>query len=97
MSRPLFDRTRSGVVPTDAGQLMLRRAKAILGQTDNLMRKLGGMGIGEQEEIRVAAGPSAAGTILGPPVASMLNKRTGPRLKIVMDHWVDTILSHRCR
>jgi DNA-binding transcriptional LysR family regulator len=97
MGLPLFERMRSGVVPTDAGQLLLRRAKAILGQTDDLMREIGGMGNGEQEVIRVAAGPYAAGTILGPAVASMLNKRPGLRFKVVVDHWVDTIRKLRER
>jgi len=97
MGLPLFDRTRSGVVATDAGQLMLRRARAILGQTDDLMREVGGMGAGEQEEIRVAVGPYAAGTVLAPALASMLNKRPGLRFKVVVDHWVDTIQKLRER
>jgi DNA-binding transcriptional LysR family regulator len=97
MGCPLFERMRSGVVPTDSGQLLLRRAKAILGQADDLMREVGSIGTGEEEEIRVAAGPYPAGMILGPAVASMLNKRPGLRFKVVVDHWVDTIRKLRER
>jgi DNA-binding transcriptional LysR family regulator len=97
MGKPLFERMRSGVVPTDTGQLLLRRAKAILGQTDDLMREVGNMGTGEQEEIRVAAGPYPAGMVLGPAVVSMLGKRPGLRFKVVVDHWVDTIRKLRER
>ena len=94
---PLFERMRSGVEPTDAGQLLLRRAKAILGQTDDLMREIGGLGTGDQAQIRLAAGPYAAGTIVGPAVAAMLNKQPGLRFTLMVDHWVDTIRKLRER
>ncbi|MEE4295039.1 MAG: LysR family transcriptional regulator [Wenzhouxiangella sp.] len=97
MGKILFDRMRSGVLPTDAGQLLLRRAKAILGQADDLMREVGGMGAGEQEEIRIAAGPYPAAMVLSQAIASMLKKRPGLRFRVVVDHWVDTIRKLRDR
>ena len=97
IGQSLFDRRKSGVEPTDAGQLLLRRAKAILGQTDDLMREIGGLGADEQVEIRVAAGPYPAGMIVGPAVASMLGKRPGLHFKLIVDHWVDAIRKLRDR
>jgi DNA-binding transcriptional LysR family regulator len=94
---PLFERMSTGVEPTDAGQLLLERAKAILGQADDLMREIGGLGTGEQAEIRLAAGPYAAGTIVGPAVAAMLGKRPGLRFNLKVDQWVDTIRKLRER
>ena len=94
---PLFERMSTGVEPTDAGLLLLKRAKAILGQTDDLMREVGGLGTGEQAEIRLAAGPYPAGTIVGPAVAAMLGKRPGLRFSLKVDHWVDAIRKLRER
>ena len=88
---PLFERMSTGVEPTDAGLLLLKRAKAILGQTDDLMREVGGLGTGEQAEIRLASGPYPAGTIVGPAVAAMLGKWPELRFSLKVDHWVDAI------
>ncbi len=97
MGLPLFERMRSGVEPTDAGQLLLKRAKAILGQTDDLMREVGGVGTGVQAGLRVAAGPYPAGMIVGPAVASMLGKWPELHFDIIVDHWVDAIRKLRDR
>jgi DNA-binding transcriptional LysR family regulator len=72
MGLPLFERMRSGVEPTDAGQLLLKRAKAMLGQADDLMREVGGVGTGVQAGLRVAVGPYPAGMIVSPAVVAML-------------------------
>jgi DNA-binding transcriptional LysR family regulator len=97
MGELLFERKTSGVEPTDIGQLLLRRAKAILGQADDLMREVGNMGTGKQEEIRIAAGPYPAGIILSPTIAAMLKKRPDLRFRVVVDQWVDTIRKLRDR
>lgn len=97
MGLPLFERMRSGVEPTDAGQLLLKRAKAILGQTDDLMREVGGLGKGGEGRLRVAAGPYAAGMVLGPAVASLSRKQPELHFDIIVDHWVDAIRKLRER
>jgi len=98
MGLPLFERTRSGVEPTDAGQLLLKRAEAILSQTDDLMREIGGLGTGVQGGgLWVTAGPYPAGMIVGPAVASMLRKWPELHFNIVVDNWVDAIRKLRDR
>lgn len=87
----LFERKRSGVVPTDAGQITLRRAQAIVGQTNDLLREVGGIDRKDQEEIRISAGPYPAGMILSSAIASMLKKKTNLRFKVEVDHWVEAI------
>jgi DNA-binding transcriptional LysR family regulator len=97
MGLPLFERMRSGVEPTDAGQLLLKRAKSILGQADDLMREVGGVGTGAEMGLRVAVGPYPAGLIVAPAVASMLGKWPDLKFDIIVDHWVDAIRKLRDR
>jgi len=97
MGLPLFERLRSGVEPTDAGQLLMKRAKAMLGQADDLMREVGGVGTGVQAELRVATGPYPAGMIVGPAVASMLRKWPEMHFDIIVENWVDAIRKLRDR
>jgi DNA-binding transcriptional LysR family regulator len=97
MGLPLFERMRSGVEPTDAGQLLLKRAEAILSQTDDLMREVGGLGTGVQGGLRVTAGPYPAGMIVGTAVASMLRKWPELHFNIAVDNWVDAIRKLRDR
>jgi DNA-binding transcriptional LysR family regulator len=97
MGLPLFERMRSGVEPTDAGQLLLKRAKAMLGQADDLMREVGGLGMGVQGGLRVAVGPYPAGMIMGPAIAAMLGKWPNLHFDIIVDNWVDAIRKLRER
>jgi DNA-binding transcriptional LysR family regulator len=97
MGLPLFERLRSGVEPTDAGQLLLKRAEVILSQTDDLMREVGGVGTGVQTGLRLSAGPYPAGMIVGPAVASMLRKWPERHFNIAVDNWVDAIRKLRDR
>ncbi len=97
MDIPLFERLRSGVEPTDAGQLLLARAKAILGQADDLMREVGRVGTGVQAGLRVATGPYPAGMIVGPAVASMLRKWPELHFDIIVNHWVEAVRKLRDR
>jgi DNA-binding transcriptional LysR family regulator len=97
MGVSLFERKRSGVEPTDAGGLMLKRAKAILGQAEDLMREVSGLENGESPELRVSAGPYAASMVLSPAVAVMLEKRPKLRFRLQTDHWVATIRKLRER
>lgn len=88
MGTPLFIRARKGVEPTDAGQLMLKRARAIVSQTEDLMRE--GMVLRKTKgtEIRIAAGPYAGHLILAPSVARQLAAEPGFRFDLRIDHWV---------
>lgn len=88
MGTPLFIRARKGVELTDAGQLMLKRARAIVSQSQDLMRE--GMILRKTKgtEIRVAAGPYAGHLILAPTVARQLAAEPGLRFDLRIDHWV---------
>jgi DNA-binding transcriptional LysR family regulator len=97
MGLPLFERLRSGVEPTDAGQLLLKRAKVILGQAEDLMIEVSGLGTGVQVGLRVSAGPYPAGMILASTVASMLGKWPEMHFEIIVDHWVEAIRKLRDR
>ena len=97
MGLPLFERMRSGVEPTDAGQLLLKRAEAMLGQADELMREVGGVGTGVQAGLRVAVGPYPAGMIVAPAVASVLGKWPELHFDILVENWVDSIRKLRDR
>lgn len=91
MGSPLFVRGRKGVDPTDAGQLMLKRARSIVGQTDDLLRE--GLAFQKQNttEIRVAAGPYPAHMIVAPTIARQLLAEPTFRFELRVDHWVKVV------
>jgi DNA-binding transcriptional LysR family regulator len=90
MGSLLFVRGRKGVGPTDAGQLMLKRARAIVGQTEDLMRE--GQAMKKRtSEIRIVAGPYAAQLIVAPTVARQLLAESTFRFDLRIDHWVKVV------
>ncbi len=84
----LFLRARTGVEPTEAGLLMLKRARAIVGQADDLMREGSALRKTKVREVRVAAGPYAAHLVVAPTVARLLAADPRLRFDLRVDHWV---------
>jgi DNA-binding transcriptional LysR family regulator len=91
MGAALFVRGRKGVDPTDAGQLMLKRARSIIGQTEDLMRE--GLAFRKQNttEIRIATGPYPAHMLVAPTVARQLAADPTFRFDLRIDHWVKVV------
>ena len=54
MRTKLFTRTQGGVIPTEAGKLLIERARPLLQQLSQLKEDLGDAAAGQQSEIRAA-------------------------------------------
>jgi len=83
----LLDRTRSGVVPTQMGELVLRRGTALLSGAEELQREIvlsRGLEIGE---LAVAAGPYPAELSVGVAAGRLLARHPGLSMDIRVGGW----------
>jgi DNA-binding transcriptional LysR family regulator len=76
----LFDRERSGVVPTAGGKMVVEQARAILAATDDLSRNLRMFGKGEAGRIEFGLGPMLASLLLPTLTRSLMQSR--PNLQV---------------
>src|SRR5215213_10144673 len=77
---PLFQRTARGVVLTEAGRLLLPRARLLLAGLEEAMAEVGELNREPGGRVRLAAPPSLA-DILYPPLAARVLERL-PRVRL---------------
>jgi DNA-binding transcriptional LysR family regulator len=78
----VLERTSAGVRPTNGGQALAERAKALLEDYDSTMAEVRRMNLGESERLRIGYTASAFQEYLAPALAVL--QRAYPRLKIKM-------------
>ena len=78
----VLERTSAGVRPTNGGQALAERAKALLADYDAAMAEVRRLNRGESERLRIGYMASAVQEYLGPALAVL--RRDYPRLKVKM-------------
>ncbi|TXL65269.1 LysR family transcriptional regulator [Zeimonas arvi] len=92
---PLLVRNRRGVAPTAAGEVLLRRAREILGALDRTLAELDEFSTGVQGSVRVVASVSALAEDLPDDIASFLAAYQSVR--VVLDEAVSTAIVRMVR
>ena len=78
----VLERTSAGVRPTKGGQVLAKRAKALLSDLDSTLAEVRRLNRGESERLRIGYIASAVQEYLGPALAVL--RRTYPRLNVKM-------------
>lgn len=84
---PLFDRQRTGVTPTIYGEALLRRAEAILEQTQELEREIELLQGLDKGYLAVALGAYAADLSAGRAVGELLQRHPKLRCRVMLSSW----------
>lgn len=92
---PLLVRGRRGVAPTAAGEVLLRRAREILGTMARMHAELGEFSTGVQGSVRVVASVSALAEYLPDDIASFLARYQSVRVSL--DEAVSTAIVRMVR
>lgn len=87
----LFERGKQGVRPTDAGQLVLNRARLLALQSEDLEREVGALRKGGGVGLRLACGPYPARLLVGRTLALCLEQAPGFRATVAMDSFPKVI------
>lgn len=93
----LFERGRGGVRATDAGLLLLDRARDVLARADDLGRELEALRGLDTAEIALGAGTYPAGLLVGRALAAMAAQRPGTRVTVTVDNVVKLLPGLRRR
>lgn len=91
--RPLFERTRAGVVPTDIGRVYLERARDLLRMADAFDSEIGGTDAARRSRAAMGAGPFPAESFLGPAAARLIESQPHASIQIVAGAW-DELQQH---
>lgn len=83
---PLLVRGRRGIVPTAAGQTLLRQARDVLSVMSRMHAELSEFASGVQGSVRVAASPSALAEHLAEDIARFLAEH--PQVRVSLDEGV---------
>ena len=83
----LFDRTRTGVVPTAVGQVVVDRARRVLREASDLDREVSLALALEIGHIRVGVGPYPAEISVGKAAGRLTGRRPGVQVELVVSHW----------
>jgi len=87
----LFHRSRAGARPTDAGELLLSRARGLVAQADELARSMRALGAAGAWELRIGAGPYPAEMILGPVLARLADRHREAAFNVVLDQFTELV------
>ena len=93
----LFQRTGSGVLPTDLGRLYIERAHDVLRLADELERETLGMRTVERGNVTVGAGPYIAESVVSRAAAECTQQHPRVGLRIVVRHWDELLRLLRSR
>ena len=80
----LFDRGRSGAVPTVFGLAVIERGRALVRDSNALLAELHALAGLETGQLNIAAGPYAADDLVGPAVARLVGARPGLRVRVTV-------------
>jgi DNA-binding transcriptional LysR family regulator len=92
---PLFERHRSGVRLTPAGELLLARARGILSGADEARRELAELAHGEIGRLHVGAGPTMAEYLLPSAVSALISRF--PRIELSVTSALNDVLFGKLR
>ncbi len=79
---PLFERHRRGVVPTDAGEMLLEHARGMLAGADRLARDMASYGRGVKGQVRMLASVSSIAEFLPDDIASFLQAPAHAEIRV---------------
>jgi DNA-binding transcriptional LysR family regulator len=82
---PLFARHRRGVVPTDAGEMLLEHARGMLAGADRLARDMASYGRGVKGQVRMLASVSSIAEFLPDDIASFLQDPAHAEIRVDME------------
>jgi DNA-binding transcriptional LysR family regulator len=85
----LFDLTRTGVVPTAVGQLVIDRTRRVLREARDLEREVSLALALETGRIRVGVGPYPAEISVGTAAGRLTGRRPGVQVELVVSHWAN--------
>ncbi len=83
----LFDRGRSGVVPTPTGLILLARARGLLKQASEVEREIDLLIGRAAGHLRIGAGPYPAAISIGSAVARLIREHPGLSIDVQVGDW----------
>jgi DNA-binding transcriptional LysR family regulator len=91
----LFQRNRSGVVPTDLGRLYIERARDLLRMADELESEAVGHAAQRTGRVSIGGGPYPTDSFLGPATALFVEQFPRVSVQLLAGDWDDLV--HRLR
>lgn len=91
LGTPLFERLRSGTVPTDAGRLLILRARQIVQMAESLDRQVFADRELQHEHVCVGVGPYPAQTIMSLALARLVGANPGVTVQLLVRNWDDLL------
>jgi DNA-binding transcriptional LysR family regulator len=91
LGTPLFERLRSGTVPTDAGRLLILRARQVVQMAESLDRQLFADREQQHEHVCVGVGPYPAQTIMSLALARLIGANPGVTAQVLVRNWDDLL------
>jgi DNA-binding transcriptional LysR family regulator len=83
----LFDRSATGVTPTDQGRLLVRRARELVDAADELDREVARQRVGGTDQLSIGAGPYAGETVVPAALARFLSGNELVRVRVQQANW----------
>jgi len=89
----LFERLRSGTVPTDSGRLLILRARQIVQMAESLDRQVFADRELQHEHVCVGVGPYPAQTIMSRALTRLISANPGVTAQLLVRNWDDLLRS----
>ncbi len=94
----MFDRSASGVTPTDEGRLLIQRAREVIQAADNLDLELVRRRVPGSGQLAIGAGPYPAETILPAALSEFASAHPRVRVRVLIrGDWDDLLRRLRAR
>lgn len=93
----LFDRSRSGIEPTDEGRLLILRAREVVQLADELDRNAGRSRVPGSGQVVLGAGPYPAETIVPAAMAPFADRNPLVRVRVIVRDWDELLQRLRRR
>jgi DNA-binding transcriptional LysR family regulator len=85
----LFDRSPTGVTPTDQGRLLVRRARELVDAADELEREVARQRVGGTDQLHIGVGPYAGETVVPAALARFISGDDLVRVRVLQANWDD--------
>lgn len=89
LGAPVFDRARTGVMPTAVGRIVLDRAARVLREAGELAREVRLALDVEVGAVNVGVGPFPAEISVGPAAGRVAARHPGIRIALEVGHWAE--------
>jgi len=83
----MFERTSTGVFPTDAGKIFLEHAREVVARADDLEREMDLMKGLDKGELHIGSGTYPSAMMVDRAVARIVQMHPAIRLRILTDNW----------